>query len=316
MKTPREAAAHAIETWEGLYQDSPVDHGNLIKLADGSIFPPMRSDGRRSSAPAEKRRAMAAKPGSVVIGTMRGVTPDVLARFKNLAPEALTPAIMKATTLEDAVAIWEASYYRGPGFDRLKWCAAVEVFTDIGWGSGPVTAVKMLQRLVGAHPDGMIGPRTVELFNEWVEGREPAGAVTAIADVRVRFYESIVAKDPSQRKWLTGWRRRANYYRPTNAIWWSTWTESEDVSRPPKPPIEQAEPPARPVEPTPEDAIRREDQTQQMVQAGTIAGGAMTGLASIFKLIPPWAVGALVVGLVVVGGLWALKSLGIIKRSV
>jgi hypothetical protein len=64
------------------------------------------------------------------------------------------------------------------------------------------------------------------------------------------------------------------------------------------------------------EAIKTELSTQRIVQSATLAGSALTGAAGIFKWVPQWAVGVMVVALVAVGALWALRSFGIIKRSV
>lgn len=310
MKTPREAFAHAITAWEGLYQDQVTDVGNFIKLADGTIFPPKNSRGQRVATHAA-RLAAARKPGSVVIGTMRGITPDVWAAYKRVAPEILTPQIMRGITLDDAVNVYEAFYYRGPGFDRLYWCAATEVFCDIGWGSGPAVAIKMLQRMIGEYADGVIGPRTIERFNEWWEIHEGPGAIHSIADLRCQFYRDIVRQRPSNAKFLAGWLRRANYYRPTNAAWWSTWAERAPAG---VVAVQQPEAQPRPAPVTPEEEIKREADTNKIVQGGTVVGSILASLGGFLDIIPKWALGAAFLALVGVGALWALRSFGFIGK--
>jgi lysozyme family protein len=279
MKTPREAFANAITTWEGLYQADPADTGNI-------------------------------KRGREIVGTMRGVTPKVWAAFKGVSVDIVTPQVMRALSLEDAVDVYESFYYRGPGFDRLTWCAATEVWCDIGWGSGTGVAIKAMQKMIGEHPDGVIGPRTVERYNEWVEGRMAAGAVDAIANWRCAFYEDIARRRPANKKFLKGWLRRANYYRPANALWWGSWIDPD----PAVPPI-QDNGQARPAPVTPEEIGKREAETNNVVQGATIVGSVMASLGSFFKLIPPWALGVGIVALVGVGALWALRSFGIIRRG-
>lgn len=281
MKTPREAFAHAISTWEGLYQADPADVGNI-------------------------------KRGREVVGTMRGVTPKVWAAFKGVDVAIVTPQIMKGITLEDAVDVYEAFYYRGPGFDRLAWCAATEVWCDIGWGSGPAVAIKAMQRMIGEHPDGVIGPRTVERYNQWVADRMQNGAVDAIAKWRCAFYEDICRKRPANKKFLKGWLNRANYYRPMNLAWWYSWDE-RDPTTPPLVPDAPAAPKPAPV--TPEETAQKETETNKVVQGATIFGSVIASLGGFFKLIPPWALGVAVIALVGVGALWALRSFGVIRRA-
>ena len=189
MRTPLEAFKLAIETWEGLYQNDPNDAAN-IKTADG------------------------------VVGTMRGVSPGAWAIFKGVPVTSLTEADMKAITLDDAAKVYEQNYYKKPGFDRLPWCAATEVWTDIGWGSGPVTAIRKMQTMVGADADGAIGPKTVAAFCKWLDARAMDDAVNLIADWRCAFYKHLVEIRPANAKFLKGWLNRANWYRPSNDKWW------------------------------------------------------------------------------------------------
>ena len=70
--------------------------------------------------------------------------------------------------------------------------------------SGP-TAVRRVQRIVGAQPDGIIGPKSIAAIN--IAGE---GLAQDIYDDRHRFYEEIVARRPSQRKFLRGWLNRLN----------------------------------------------------------------------------------------------------------
>lgn len=310
---PRDRFSHAITAWEGMYQGDPTDVANIIKLANGSIY---------TERNVNLRIAAAKKPGSVVIGTMRGITPRTWAAYKRVPIESLTAAQMKAISHTDAVNVYEAFYYKGPGFDRLKWCAATEVLCEIGWGSGPVTAIKAIQRLIGEHPDGVIGPRTIHMYDTWLQFRTPEEAVNAITDWRSNLYRGIVAREPTQKKFLAGWLRRSEYYRPTNAIWWAGWRGGDEVTVPTVPPIEQPIAPPRPTPPTVEDDIRKEADLQGTVQKATIVGGlftsALAGLREVFpflKFVPDWAIGVAIVAIVGVGSVWALKSLGVIKRS-
>lgn len=277
--TPREAFANTITTWEGLYQADPKDAGN-IRRKDGTV-----------------------------VGTMMGITPAVWARFKGVSPSIVTPEIMRGITLDDAVDVYEQFYYRGPGFERLHWCAATEVFCDIGWGSGPVVAIKMLQRMIGEHQDGVIGPRTVEAYDAWVTANGMPPVIHRIAEARVVFYRDLVVQRPANAKFLGGWLNRANWYRTTNARWWAGW---QGDALPPS--VEQAEATSKPTPLTPADSVRAEAGNQQIVQSATLAGGALAGAAGIFKWVPPWAVGVLIVAVVMVGSLWALRSMGIIKK--
>lgn len=187
---PIDAFKRAIETFEGGYQDDPADAGNITR-ADG-----------------------------IVVGTNRGVTPAAWAQYKGFSLESLTPADMKEITLQDAAELYEWSYYRVPGFDKLAWCPATEVWCDIAWHAGLRAAIKNMQRMVLAESDGRIGPETQAAFAAWLVERPMANAVNLIADWRCAFLKRLVTVRPANEKFLRGWLRRANHYRPANLKWY------------------------------------------------------------------------------------------------
>jgi lysozyme family protein len=215
LRTPRDAFVEAIAVWEGGFQAYPEDLGNWV------TFP----DGRR-----------------VCVGTNRGVTPAALARHRGVPAHEITVDAIKALTIEEAAAIGVALYYEAPRFSLLPWCAATEVWVDVGWGSGPRTAIRALQRLSGAADDGAIGPETVGAYRRWLGGASPAARVDAIAAWRREFYRQIVERRSANRKFLQGWLNRATYYTPANAAWWRHWSPAAtpDAPTPAKPSAETA----------------------------------------------------------------------------
>lgn len=68
------------------------------------------------------------------------------------------------------------------------------------------TAVKRIQRLVGVKDDGAIGPQTLGAINS----ANQAFLQEDILKDRKALFEQIVARDPSQAKFLTGWINRLN----------------------------------------------------------------------------------------------------------
>lgn len=65
-------------------------------------------------------------------------------------------------------------------------------------------AARFLQRAVGATEDGDIGPETLSKLAQLDEME----VVDKVAKLREQFYEDIVESNPSQAKFLNGWRRR------------------------------------------------------------------------------------------------------------
>lgn len=196
--TPQDCLAGAIARWEGGWQDHPNDRGNYAHGWDGSV-----------------RR----------IGTMRGVTPDSYARHLGIDPAALTAERMqREITPEVAADIGVAGYYRGPGFDRLSWGPLVEIAVDIGWGSGPMKAIRMLQRQVGAVADGIIGDQTAAALDAYLARTAIEEAVEALSTARTNYYLAISRPGTGNEAFRHGWLRRAGWYRTDNAAWWDGWS--------------------------------------------------------------------------------------------
>ena len=68
----------------------------------------------------------------------------------------------------------------------------------------PKTAVRLVQVVVGATPDGSMGAKTLEALN----AMEPRLFLALYALARISRYRDIVARDRSQGKFLLGWINR------------------------------------------------------------------------------------------------------------
>ena len=133
--------------------------------------------------------------------TNKGVTLTTYRRYKG---ESATVADLKAITDEDWTAIFKTMYWDKVKADEINSQSVANLIVDWYWMSG-TTAVRRVQRLVGAQPDGIIGPKSIAAIN--IAGE---GLAQDIYDDRRRFYEEIVARRPSQRKFLRGWMNRLN----------------------------------------------------------------------------------------------------------
>lgn len=200
--TPHESFMDSISRWEGEWQAMPEDSGNWVNCPDGRKL----------------------------IGTMRGVTPAAYAAFHGISPCSLTPEKMKAEiTLAVAAAIGLLNYYDRPGFDDLEWSPLVWIAVDIGWGSGPARGIKMLQSLVGANPDGQIGPQTQAAYAHYIHEHEIGPACDALSALRRQFYLDISEPGSKNHKFRRGWLRRADYYTTAGNgepdPWWPLWAD-------------------------------------------------------------------------------------------
>lgn len=68
----------------------------------------------------------------------------------------------------------------------------------------PTVAVKLAQLVVGATPDGALGPRSVAALN----AADPEKFVMAYALAKIARYRDIVTRDRTQLKFLLGWINR------------------------------------------------------------------------------------------------------------
>ena len=75
---------------------------------------------------------------------------------------------------------------------------------DWSVGSGVVTTIKQVQKVLGVTVDGKIGPQTIASIN--VQPR----VWFRLKEARDKFYENIVTRTPSQKVFLKGWLNRSN----------------------------------------------------------------------------------------------------------
>jgi len=79
-----------------------------------------------------------------------------------------------------------------------------ETIFNFAVNTGTGVAIKLAQVIVGATPDGGIGPKTVELLNQCT----PEKFVSSYALAKIQRYASICNRDRGQSKFLLGWINR------------------------------------------------------------------------------------------------------------
>lgn len=130
--------------------------------------------------------------------TNHGITARVLAAWRHV--RSVSPATVRALSLPEAESIIDAQYLSAVNFDRLPSGLDYSV-ADAAVNSGPVQAIKWLQRALKIKADG-----------HW--GLVTQGAVAAITDVaalidayngaRLGFLRYL----PTWRIFRGGWQRR------------------------------------------------------------------------------------------------------------
>lgn len=204
--TPRDFIAGFIKAHEGGLSLHPADNGNW--------FDPVRfAKGQ------PQRRNM-----GTLVGSKFGVTAYAVATYRRV--KAVTAADIAALTMDEAVNIGVYLYFEAPRFDALPWDRALASIVDKGWGSGPGTAIGLMQRMIGATPDGRIGDlETVPKYRAWRQARSEEQAAIEWAAVREAFDAKIASNegpnDPDK-AFIKGWNNRTDSFLPGKP-WWAAF---------------------------------------------------------------------------------------------
>ncbi|MCU4182388.1 glycosyl hydrolase 108 family protein [Bosea sp. BH3] len=108
----------------------------------------------------------------------------------------VTIEILKALTKDEANAIYRNRYWNPLRGDDLPKGVDLIVF-DFGVNAGPATAAKMLQKIVGADPDGAIGPATLRC----VALMKPRDIIDEMARRRIDYYKNLEDWDAFGKGW-------------------------------------------------------------------------------------------------------------------
>lgn len=100
--------------------------------------------------------------------TKYGVTAKTLGAHRGLGRPA-TASEVKVLTLAEAEDVYRRSYWTQSGGDLLPAGLDYEAF-DFGVNSGPGTAVRKLQKVLGVGQDGIVGGQTLDAVNRYAGG--------------------------------------------------------------------------------------------------------------------------------------------------
>ena len=116
---------------------------------------------------------------------------------------------LKLLTVDDVInRVLKPHYWDRWRADEIKDQSLANILVDWVWGSG-AWGIKIPQRLLGVTQDGVVGPKTIEALNN----QDPEKFFKLIWDERKKFLENIVAKNPSQKKFIKGWLNRLNDFK-------------------------------------------------------------------------------------------------------
>lgn len=125
--------------------------------------------------------------------TLKGVTQAAYTAW--LRKQGRPGAAVRGASDADIQAIYRTQYWDAVRADEL-FVGLDLVMVDSGWGSGPVTAIRWLQGLLGVEVDGQLGLETL-------------GAVDAVTD-RGAFINRLCARRMAFFRSLNTWRYFGN----------------------------------------------------------------------------------------------------------
>ena len=136
--------------------------------------------------------------------TMKGITIGTFTTYRKSKGKP-TPTVTDLKNISDQE--W------GDVFKSLfwdKWCAdniksqsVANILVDWVWASGKY-GITIPQRILGVAQDGVVGPKTLEALN----ARDADKLFAQLKQARINFVETIVKRNPSQKKFINGWKRR------------------------------------------------------------------------------------------------------------
>ena len=138
--------------------------------------------------------------------TKYGITQKTLGLYRG---KEVTAKDVKNLDIYEARRIYYENYWIKPQFASLSLgFVNNEILFDTAVHQGPRSAVKMLQRAVGATPDGILGPVTRASVLGWDEKVLAAKMIS----VRLRTIGRLVTRKPSQAVFAAGWCKRLSEF--------------------------------------------------------------------------------------------------------
>lgn len=153
-----------------------------------------------------KKTGFANDPDDSGGATMCGVTIGTFTSYrKSKGYNSTTVADLKNITFQDWRAIMKQLFWDKWQADAIENQAIANILVDWVWASG-VNGIKIPQRILGVTSDGIVGAKTLAAL----KSSDPRILFEQIHTARLKFVDDIVARKPSQKKFIRGWKRRIN----------------------------------------------------------------------------------------------------------
>lgn len=113
---------------------------------------------------------------------------------------------LRALTPEEVIGwVLKPHYWDRWQADQIRNQSLANILVDWVWASG-IHGIKIPQRILGVTPDGIVGTKTLTALNQ----ASPQPLFEQIHQARLDFVDQIVRRNPSQARFLQGWKNRIN----------------------------------------------------------------------------------------------------------
>lgn len=106
---------------------------------------------------------------------------------------------------------YQEEFFTKPKIDLIEPISkdAAGILFDYSVNAGSSKAIKDLQALVGAKPDGVIGPKTLKAVEKYVSKNGDMALRKSLLKKQAEHYDLLVEKDPeTYGKYINGWKNR------------------------------------------------------------------------------------------------------------
>lgn len=116
---------------------------------------------------------------------------------------------LKLITSNDAMIIAKSHYWDKLKADSIVNQSVAEFIVDFAYNCGVGTSARKVQEVLGIPVDGVVGSITLMAINR----ANQEDLFNKLKQKRRNLYLAIVARRPSQIKFLKGWLNRNNYFK-------------------------------------------------------------------------------------------------------
>ena len=113
---------------------------------------------------------------------------------------------LRQLTTDDVISrVLKPHYWDRWRADEIHNQSLANILVDWVWASG-AHGIKIPQRILGVTVDGIVGPKTLAALNN----RPAEDLFYQIRQARLNFVAQIIRNNPSQKRFINGWKNRIN----------------------------------------------------------------------------------------------------------